>query len=95
MSLTSEDIGNVAHLARLHLDPDSQEKLGKNLAEILGMVDQIESAPTQGVEPMAHPSDVSQRLRVDRVTESDQREHFQAVAPMVSDGHYLVPKVID
>ena len=44
---------------------------------------------------MAHPLDAQQRLRADVVTEHDQREHFQANAPQVEAGLYLVPKVIE
>ncbi len=44
---------------------------------------------------MAHPLDMHQRLRPDVVTEPDRREAFQAIAPEVDNGLYLVPKVIE
>mgnify|MGYP000742983381 CR=1 FL=1 len=47
------------------------------------------------IAPMANPHDAMQRLRPDAVTETDQRERFQAIAPQTEDGLYLVPKVID
>jgi len=62
---------------------------------ILAMVDAMRAVDTSGVEPMSHPQEVAQRLREDRVTEKDQREIFQSVAPAVEDGLYLVPKVIE
>ena len=62
---------------------------------ILAMVDQMAAADTAGVEPMAHPQEASQRLREDRVSESDHREEFQSAAPAVEDGLYLVPQVIE
>ena len=55
----------------------------------------MNAVDTSGVTPMAHPLDAVQRLREDAVTESDQREHFQQVAPAVEAGLYLVPKVIE
>jgi aspartyl-tRNA(Asn)/glutamyl-tRNA(Gln) amidotransferase subunit C len=66
-----------------------------NLSEILAFVEQLGSVDTQGVEPMAHPLDMAQRLRPDEVTEPDQRERFQALAPAAESGLYLVPRVIE
>ena len=65
------------------------------LNDILAMVDQMGAVDTTGVEPMSHPQEATQRLREDRVTETDQRELFQSIAPAVEDGLYLVPKVIE
>ncbi len=67
----------------------------QQMNDILSMVDQMAAVDTQGVEPMAHPQEVTQRLREDEVTETDQRELFQSIAPQVEDGLYLVPKVIE
>ena len=58
-------------------------------------VDQLQSVDTDNVAPMAHPMDVCQRLRPDIITEKDQRERLQAMAPAIEDGLFLVPKVID
>lgn len=95
MSLTPEQVKQVAHLARLELQAGQVEAYARQLSNILGMVDQLSAAQTQGVAPMAHPLEMTQRLRPDAVTESDQREAFQAIAPAVQDGLYLVPKVIE
>lgn len=62
---------------------------------ILGLVDQMQAVDTTGVEPLAHPLETTQRLRPDQVTESNQRDRYQAVAPSTENGLYLVPKVID
>ena len=67
----------------------------EQLNDILAMVDEMSAVDTDGVEPMSHPQEVTQRLRADRVTEADQREIFQSLAPAVEDGLYLVPKVIE
>ncbi|AOV18019.1 asparaginyl/glutamyl-tRNA amidotransferase subunit C [Acidihalobacter aeolianus] len=95
MSLTSDEVGRIAHLARLALDTDAVEAYAQDLSSILDFVEQLEAAPTEGVEPMAHPQDATQRLRPDEVTEPDARERFQAIAPAVEAGLYLVPKVIE
>ena len=95
MSLTADQIRQVAHLARLELKADQVEKYARELSNILAMVDQLARADTSGIEPMAHPLDMSQRLRPDAVTEPDRREAFQANAPKVQHGLYIVPKVIE
>ncbi len=95
MSLSPDEVRNVAKLARLHLREEEVPRYARNLSDILQLVEQLNSADTSQVEPMAHSQDLSQRLRPDRVTETDQRAQFQAIAPQVQDGLYLVPKVIE
>ncbi len=95
MALTSEDIKKIAHLARLQIDEQDIPGYARNLTEILALVEQMNSVDTSGVQPMAHPQDVSQRLRPDEVTETDQRAHFQQIAPQTEAGLYLVPRVIE
>jgi aspartyl-tRNA(Asn)/glutamyl-tRNA(Gln) amidotransferase subunit C len=95
MSLTADQIRQVAHLARLELKPELVDKYAGELSRILDLVGQLSKADTGAVTPMAHPLDMTQRLRPDAVTESDRRETFQAIAPQVKEGLYLVPKVIE
>ena len=93
--LSREEITRIADLARLELSATEAESMRGQLNGILAMVDAMRAVDTSGVEPMSHPQEVAQRLREDRVTEKDQREIFQSVAPAVEDGLYLVPKVIE
>jgi aspartyl-tRNA(Asn)/glutamyl-tRNA(Gln) amidotransferase subunit C len=93
--LSLEQIARLADLARLELAPAESAAMQQQLGAILGMVDAMSAVDTAGVEPMSHPQEVAQRARDDAVTESDRREDFQAVAPQVEDGLYLVPKVIE
>jgi len=95
MSLERQDIEKIAHLARLGVSDDDIPVYVHDLSAILGLVEQLNHADTSDVSPMAHPLDATQRLREDVVTESNQRERFQALAPRVEDGVYLVPKVIE
>ncbi|MGD8908598.1 MAG: Asp-tRNA(Asn)/Glu-tRNA(Gln) amidotransferase subunit GatC [Chromatiales bacterium] len=95
MSLNRSDVEKIAHLARLALDESQTDAYAKDLSNILNLVEQLETVNTDEVEPMAHPLHMVQRLRGDRVTERDQREENQAVAPRVEAGLYLVPKVIE
>ena len=93
--LSLDEIRRIGDLARLELAPDDIAAMQQELNGILELVDQMAAVDTEGVEPMSHPQAASQRLREDVVTESDQRERFQAIAPQVEDGLYLVPKVIE
>ena len=95
MSLDKEAVAKIAHLARLGVDAAEYETYARNLSDILSFVEQLNAVDTSGVEPMAHPLDASQRLRPDQVSESDQRDQFQRVAPKVEAGLYLVPRVIE
>ena len=95
MSLTRSDVEKIAHLARLALREEDIAPYARTLSDILGLVEQMDRVDTQGVVPMAHPLEMAQRLRPDEVTEQDQRDKFQAIAPQVEDGLYLVPKVIE
>ena len=95
MALTLEDIKRIAHLARIEVsDKEAQETLNK-LSGILGLIEQMQAVDTTGIAPMSHSQDVTQRLREDVITETDQRALFQSIAPATQDGLYLVPKVIE
>ena len=82
-------------LARLKLKPEEYAQSVEKLSKIVDFVDQLAAADTEGVVPMAHPLDAAQRLRPDVVTDRDERDRFQQNAASVSDGLYLVPKVIE
>jgi aspartyl-tRNA(Asn)/glutamyl-tRNA(Gln) amidotransferase subunit C len=96
MALTREQIENIAHLARLELQPAEVPVYQESLSAILDFVGELDRADTASVVPMAHPlPGLSQRLRPDAVTEQDHRELYQENAPQVASGLYLVPKVIE
>ena len=95
MSLSPEEVGRIAWLARLHISPEEAEKTRDQLNGILTFIEQLQAVDTAGVVPMAHAVDVVQRLRPDRITEEDRRQDFQAIAPETEAGLYLVPKVIE
>jgi aspartyl-tRNA(Asn)/glutamyl-tRNA(Gln) amidotransferase subunit C len=95
VSLTTDDVKKIAHLARLGIDESDIESYARDLSGMLDLMTQMSELNTDGVIPMAHPMDQVQRLRPDIVTEQDNREQFQAIAPQVEAGLYLVPKVIE
>jgi len=95
MAIEQDEIQKIAELARIRIADDQIGPLTDRIGEILGMVDQLQSVDTSAIQPLANPLDATQRLRADVVTESDRRDEFQAIAPAVENGLYLVPKVID
>jgi aspartyl-tRNA(Asn)/glutamyl-tRNA(Gln) amidotransferase subunit C len=95
VSLTTEQVQHIATLARLRLEDGESADVVEKLSRIVDFVDQLQAAPTDDVLPMAHPLNMSQRLRADEVTETNQRDFIQANAPSTEGGYYLVPKVIE
>lgn len=95
MSLNLTDVEKIAHLARIALTPEEAAELGGSLSGILDFVEQMAAVDTSGLSPMAHPLHMAQRLRADAVTEPNQREQFQSIAPATENGLYLVPRVIE
>ena len=95
MSLTPEEVKKIAFLARLAIKEENIGQYSQDLSGILHLVEQMEAANVDDIEPMAHPQDAMQRLRDDVVTEIDQREKLMKNAPATENGLFLVPKVLD
>jgi aspartyl-tRNA(Asn)/glutamyl-tRNA(Gln) amidotransferase subunit C len=95
MAIGQDEIEKIAELARIRIAPGEIGDVTRRITEILGMVDQLQAVDTRDVEPMANPLDAVQRLRPDAVTEENRREAFQAIAPAVENGLYLVPRVVE
>ena len=95
MSLTTNDVNKIAHLARLGIDAQDTESYAKDLSGMLDLMTQMSELNTEAVEPMAHPMDQAQRLRPDKITEETNRDKFMSIAPQTEDGLFLVPKVIE
>ncbi|MBA4142531.1 MAG: Asp-tRNA(Asn)/Glu-tRNA(Gln) amidotransferase subunit GatC [Nitrosospira sp.] len=95
MSLSLDDVKRVANLARIEIGEDEARAALTQLSGIFSLIEQMQAVDTSALKPMSHSQDVTQRLRPDAVTETDQRELFQSIAPQVEGGLYLVPKVIE
>ncbi|MFN3235382.1 MAG: Asp-tRNA(Asn)/Glu-tRNA(Gln) amidotransferase subunit GatC [Gammaproteobacteria bacterium] len=94
-TLTNDDVKKIAHLARIEISEEECEHFHQDLVKILNVVEEMNKVDTDDVEPLSSPIDARQRCRIDEVTETDQREHFQKIAPQVESGLYIVPKVIE
>tara|TARA_R110002096_G_scaffold224677_1_gene413978 strand:+ start:2639 stop:2926 length:288 start_codon:yes stop_codon:yes gene_type:complete len=95
MALSTEDVRDIAKLAKLQIKENELDHYKQDLSRILEFVEQMNQADVDNIEPMAHPQDMMQSLRADEITETNQREKFQKIAPATQDGLYLVPKVIE
>ncbi|MEZ5491094.1 MAG: Asp-tRNA(Asn)/Glu-tRNA(Gln) amidotransferase subunit GatC [Gammaproteobacteria bacterium] len=95
MALDKSEVEKIAHLARLHVNQNEAEEVTKRISDILGLIDKMQAVNTAHIEPLSHPLDAVQRLRADEVTETDQRDALQTIAPVTEAGLYLVPKVIE
>jgi aspartyl-tRNA(Asn)/glutamyl-tRNA(Gln) amidotransferase subunit C len=99
MSLSDDQIRRIARLARIAIGEKESTEVRERLNRVLGLIDELQAVDTSGIEPMAHPLDAllagGQPLRPDAVTEADRRADYQAAAPAVEGGLYLVPKVIE
>lgn len=95
MSIERQEIEKLATLARIAIDDSTINEVSQRLSSVLALVDQLQAADTSGVNAMSHPMQAVQRLREDEVTELNQREALQTVAPDTENGLFLVPKVIE
>lgn len=93
--MDTSDITRITQLAKLATEAGERDQYAQDLTQILTLVEQMNALDTTDIEPLAHPLELTQRLRPDQITEVDQREQFQRQAPLTEDGFYLVPRVID
>ena len=95
MEILLTEVYRIADLARIEIQTDEAEAVLEQLSNIFNLIEQMQAVDTTNVEPMSHAQDMKLRLRQDAITEADQRELFQSIAPQVEAGLYLVPKVIE
>ena len=95
MSLEKKQVKEIAQLARLNISDSEALQTTTELNNILNLMAELSEIDTEDVEPMAHPLDMSQRLREDAVKETDLSDDFQAIAPKTGKQHFLVPTVIE
>lgn len=95
MSIGKSEVEYISRLSMIEVADNEVEQVSAKLTKVLDLFEQMQAVNTDGVEPMAHPYDAVQRLRQDEITEIDQHEKLQSVAPSISDAMYLVPQVIE
>jgi aspartyl-tRNA(Asn)/glutamyl-tRNA(Gln) amidotransferase subunit C len=95
MSINADTVKHVANLARLNIAEDEVESYVDQLSQIIGLMDQLNSLPTDGVDPMTHAVDMLMPAREDVVVNSDNRDLLLSGAADSEQGHFRVPKIIE
>jgi aspartyl-tRNA(Asn)/glutamyl-tRNA(Gln) amidotransferase subunit C len=95
VTLSPDQIHKLATLAKLKIDDEAMEEISSQLDNIMGLIDHMEQADTDNIEPLSHPQDPVLRLREDEATQADMRDAFMKLTSHNQDGLYLVPKVIE
>jgi len=95
MASAEIDIKYVAHLARLHLTPDEEKKLGAQLGHILGYVEKLNELEVSNVEPTAHAVPMVNVTRADEVRPSLPHNAALRNAPAQANGLFIVPKIVE
>ena len=94
MAINRSDVEKVSHLARLSLNEEELDQMTSQLSDILGYMELLSEVETEGIEPLAHALDVSNRFRDDEVCASFDREKALANAPNRDGECYRVPAVL-
>jgi aspartyl-tRNA(Asn)/glutamyl-tRNA(Gln) amidotransferase subunit C len=95
MAAPEIDIKYVAHLARLHLTPDEEKKLGAQLGGILGYIEKLKELDVTGVEPTAHAVPMVNVTRSDEIRPSLPHDDALRNAPAKANGLFIVPKIVE
>ncbi len=95
MSNAEIDVKYVAHLARLSLSPEEEQKMGAQLGSILGYIEKLKEVDVSGVEPTAHAFPLVNVTRPDQVRPSMPQEDALRNAPAQANGLFLVPKIVE
>lgn len=95
MAVDEDTVQHIARLARIDVRSDELESLTRELAEVVDFVSRLGAVDTSGIEPLAHPHAVAQRLREDTPEPPTPRAELQSLAPAAVDGLYLVPRALD
>jgi len=93
--MDKKTVSKIADLAKIQIEDNQIDNIVNNLEKILDLVNEMNSVDTHDIEPMSHPLNLKQELRVDEVTEKNLREAFQENSIASEDGYYKVPKIID
>ncbi len=95
MKIDNEVILNIAELAQLEVKDEMISQYADKMTAMLNLIEEMQSVNTDNIEPVSNPLDAVQTMREDKVTEKDLRNEYQAIAPQVDSGLYLVPRVVE
>lgn len=95
MAAAEIDVKYVAHLARISLTPDEEQKIGAQLGNILSYIEKLKELDVSQVEPTAHAVPLVNVVRPDEVRPSLPTDEALRNAPAKANGLFLVPKIVE
>ena len=95
MSINRKELEEIATLAQLNIPEQQVSEITQSLNHVMAMIEHINDADTDSVQPMSHPNDAIQLIRQDVITDTSHKSDLLALAAQADEDHYLVPKVIE
>jgi aspartyl-tRNA(Asn)/glutamyl-tRNA(Gln) amidotransferase subunit C len=95
MAAAEIDVKYVAHLARISLSTEEQQKLAAQIGNILSYIEKLKEADVSGVEPTAHAFPLVNVTRPDEIRPSMSNEDALRNAPAKTNGLFMVPKIVE
>lgn len=95
MAATDLNVKYVAHLARLSLTLEEEQRFAAQLGQVLGYIEKLRQLDVSAVEPTAHATPLSNVMRADEVRPSLSNEEALRNAPAKANGLFLVPKIVE
>ena len=93
--LSIEEVGRVAHLARLELTDAEKQRLTGQLNDLLAQFARLQELDTTDIEPTSHPLPLRNVMRDDVARPSLPREIATQNAPEKRDGNFIVPQIVE
>ena len=93
--MDTKTVSTIAYLSRLSLNEQNQDKITKDLENIIKFVDQLDQADTENIEPLANPLEKTAKTRTDNITAKNRKEIFLERSPKSNDDYFLVPRVVE
>jgi aspartyl-tRNA(Asn)/glutamyl-tRNA(Gln) amidotransferase subunit C len=93
--MDKETVATISYLSRLAFDKENEEKITKDLENIIEFVDQLDGVDTSDIEPLKSPLEKTAKTREDEVTAKNRKEQFLKNAPDANEDYFLVPRVVE
>ena len=93
--MDKKTVTTIAYLSRLKIDGEKEEKIVKDLDNIIKFVDQLDSVDTSNIKPLTNPLEKTAKTRVDKVTAKNLKKEFLEIAPSSNEDYFLVPRVVE
>tara|TARA_Y100001958_G_scaffold151721_1_gene136990 strand:- start:129 stop:410 length:282 start_codon:yes stop_codon:yes gene_type:complete len=93
--MDKKTVTTIAYLSRLKIDGEKEEKIVKDLDNIIKFVDQLDSVDTSNIKPLTNPLEKTAKTRTDKVTAKNLKKEFLEIAPSSNEDYFLVPRVVE